>query len=279
MEQHESYLKSMKNTAEYKSLLDYTGFSAKFVKINSYIRVPSPKSYGSVGKDDVKVKDFVNSLNAFIDGAPKSGSSIRVYRGTGDYEIPIQNGKFVMKGFAGTSLLPETAAEFSQTTSCCLYELELPAGTPFLYLKSISKVPEEEEILIPSNTEFAFMGKKKITIGGKAYNVFVGKYLGFHGFDQMDFSSRSKIDDMTRLYIQNRYNINKNQTEGIVKLFSKDPVKIAKARADGEARWLKESEIIANSYGLAAEQVRSVVGGKRRRATKKKRSNRSASKS
>ena len=279
MEQHESYLKSMKNTAEYKSLLDYTGFSAKFVKINSYIRVPSPKSYGSVGKDDVKVKDFVNSLNAFIDGAPKSGSSIRVYRGTGDYEIPIQNGKFVMKGFAGTSLHPETAAEFSQTTSCCLYELELPAGTPFLYLKSISRVPEEEEILIPSNTEFAFLGKKKITIGGKSYNVFVGKYLGFHGFDQMDFSSRSKIDDMTRLYIQNRYNINKNQTEGIVKLFSKDPVKIAKARADGEARWLKESETIANSYGLAPEQVRSVVGGKRRRATKKKRANRSASKS
>ena len=61
MEQHGSYLKSMKNTAEYKSLLDYTGFSAKFVKINSYIRVPSPKSYASVGKDDAKVKDFVNS--------------------------------------------------------------------------------------------------------------------------------------------------------------------------------------------------------------------------
>jgi hypothetical protein len=269
----------MKNTAEYKSLLDYTGFSAKFVKINSYIRVPSPKSYSSVGKDDIKVKDFVDSLNAFISAAPKSGSSIRVYRGTGDYEIPIQNGKFVMKGFAGTSLRPETAAEFSQSTDCCLYELELPAGTPFLYLKSISRVPEEEEILIPSNTEFAFVGKKKITIGGNSYNVFVGKYLGFYGFDQMDFSSRSKIDDMTRLYIQNRYNINKNQTESVVRIFNKDPVKIAKARTDGEARWLKESEAIANSYGLAPEQVRGVVGGKKRRATKKKRANRSTSKS
>jgi len=279
MEQHDSYLKSMKATPEYKSLLDYTGVSAKFVKINSYIRVPSPKSYASVGKDDMKVKEFVDSLNAFINAAPKSATPIKVYRGTGDYEAPVKDGKFVMKGFAGTSLRSETASEFSQSADCCLYELELPAGTPFLYLKSISKVPEEEEVLLPSNTEFTFVGKKKMTIGGKSYKVFVGKYLGFHGFDQMDFSSRSKIDDMTRLYIQNRYNINKNQTEGIVKLFSKDPVKIAKARADGEARWLKESEIIANSYGLAAEQVRSVVGGKRRRATKKKRVNRSASKS
>ena len=115
------------------------------------------------------------------------------------------------------------------------------------------------------------MGKKKITIGGKAYNVFVGKYLGFHGFDQMDFSSRSKIDDMTRLYIQNRYNINKNQTESVVKIFNKDPVKIAKARTDGDVRWLKESEAIANSYGLAVEQVRGVVGGKRRSTRKKSR--------
>ena len=271
MEHHDSYLRSMKGSSEYKSLLDYTGFSAKFVKINSYIRVPSPKSYASVGKDDMKVKDFVDSLNAFISAAPKSGTPIKVYRGTGDYEIPIENGKFVMKGFAGTSLHPETAAEFSQSGNCCLYELELPPGTPFLYLKSISKVPEEEEILIPSNTEFAFVGKKKITIKGKAYNVFVGKYLGFHGFDQIDFSSRSKIDDMTRLYIQNRYNINKNQTEGIVKLFSKDPVKIAKARTDGDARWLNESEAIANSYGLAVEQVRGVVGGKRRSTRKKSR--------
>jgi hypothetical protein len=274
MEQHDSYLKSMKATPEYKSLLDYTGFSAKFVKINSYIRVPSPKSYASVGKDDMKVKEFVDSLNAFINTAPKSGSPIKVYRGTGDYQAPIENGKFVMKGFAGTSLRPETASEFSQSADCCLYELELPAGTPFLYLKSISKVPEEEEILLPSNTEFTFVGKKKMTIGGKSYKVFVGKYLGFHGFDQMDFSSRSKIDDMTRLYIQNRYNINKNQTENVVKIFNKDPVKIAKARTDGDARWLKESETIANSYGLAVEQVRGVVGGKRRntrkRATKRK---------
>jgi hypothetical protein len=95
----------------------------------------------------------------------------------------------------------------------------------------------------------------------------------------MDFSSRSKIDDMTRLYIQNRYNINKNQTESVVRIFNKDPVKIAKARTEGDARWLKESEAIANSYGLAPEQVRGVVGGKKRRATKKKRANRSASKS
>lgn len=269
MEHHESYLRSMKASSEYKSLLDYTGFSAKFVKINNYIRVPSPKSYASVGKDDMKVKDFVDSLNAFISSAPKSGTPIKVYRGTGDYEIPIENGKFVMKGFAGTSLRPETAAEFSQSGDCCLYELELPAGTPFLYLKSISKVPEEEEILIPSNTEFAFIGKKKITIEGKAYNVFVGKYLGFYGFDQMDFSSRSKIDNMTRLYIQNRYNINKNQTESVVRIFNNDPVKIAKARTDGDARWLKESETIANSYGLAVEQIRGVVGGKRRQSRKK----------
>lgn len=274
MDQHQSYLKSMKDTPQYQSLLFYTGFSAKFVKFNEYIRRPSPKSYAAIGKNDGNVKQFVDDLNAFILAAPKSASPIRVYRGTGDYEIPIENGKFVMKGFTGTSLNPETAAGFSYSTKCCLYELEIPAGTPFLYLKSISKVPEEEEILLPSNAAFTFAGKKKISIEGKSYNIFVGKYSGFSGFDQMDFSARSQIDTITRLYIQNRYNINKSQTENIAKLFKTDLEKVSKARADGEARWLKESAAIANLYGLPIEAVQGVVGGKRRktRRSKKKRS-------
>ena len=270
MDQHKSYLKAMKDTPQYQSILFYTGFSAKFVKFNEYIRRPSPKSYAAIGKNDSNVKQFVDDLNAFILAAPKSASPIRAYRGTGDYEIPIENGKFVMKGFTGTSLNPETAAGFSQSTNCCLYELELPAGTPFLDLQSISKVPEEEEILIPSNAEFNFTGKKKITIEGKSYNIFVGKYSGFSGFDQMDFSARSQIDNITRLYIQNRYKINKSQTENIAKLFKADPAKVSKAIADGEARWLKESAVIANLYGLPIESVQSVIGGKRRK-TKKRR--------
>ena len=270
MEQHASYLKSMKDTPQYQALLFYTGFSAKFVKFNEYIRRPSPKSYAAIAKNDSNVKQFVDDLNAFILAAPKSTNSVRVYRGTGDYEIPIENGKFVMKGFTGTSLNPETAGGFSQSPTCCLYELELPAGTPFLYLKSISKVPEEEEILLLSNTEFTFVGKKAITIEGKSHTVTVGKYAGFTGFDQMDFSARSQIDNITRLYIENRYKINKSQTENIVRLFKTDPEKISKARADGEARWLKESEAIAKSYGLSIESVRGVVGGKRRKTRKRR---------
>ena len=86
----------------------------------------------------------------------------------------------------------------------------------------------------------------------------------------MDFSARSQIDDITRLYIQNRYNINKSQTENIARLFKTDPEKISKARADGDARWLKESETIAKLYGLSIESVRGVVGGKRRKTRKRR---------
>ena len=271
MEKHDAYLTSIKDTPEYKRLIDYTGVSSTFLKVTDFIRKPSVYSYANIGKNDAKVKEFVDSLNTVITGAPKSTIPVKVYRGTGDYEVPIKDGKFVLKGFSGTSLRPETAAGFSESTNCCLYELELPPGTPLLYLKSLSKVQEEEEILLPTNSEFAFMGKKNMTIEGQSYSIFLGKYIGFSEFDQIDLSDKIKIDNMTRIAIKNRHNMIMNEINVITRIYRDNPGKALDARKNGEMKWLKESEALANKYGVTTQQIQSIVGGKRRQTRKKTR--------
>lgn len=272
METHDDYLKSKKDSLEYKALLEYSGFSTKFVKVTEYIRRPSPKTYSEIGKDDVKAKEFVDNLNKFITEAPKSSQNLTVYRGTGDYEIPIKNNIFTMKAFSGTSLSPEIAAGFSQSEDCCLYQLELPPGSPFLDIKSLSKVAEEDEILLPTNSEFEFLGKKKINIEGKVYNVFVGRFRKYYPYNEIDFSDRTKIDRMTQIDIQNRQNLIKRQVESISKLYRSDPEKVKQTISDGEQRWQNEVLTIAKKYGLSPEAVKSAVGGKRRKTRRRKRS-------
>jgi hypothetical protein len=271
MEKHDAYLNSIKDTSEYKRLIEYTGASSTFLKVTDFIRKPSAYSYANVGKNDAKVKEFVDSLNNVITGAPKSAIPINVYRGTGDYEVPIKDSKFVLKGFSGTSLRPETAAGFSESTKCCLYELELPPGTPFLYLKSLSKVQQEEEILLPTNSEFAFIGKRNMTIEGQSYSVFVGKYIRFSEFDQLDLSEKSQIDNMTRIAIKNRHTMIMNEINVITRIYRDNPEKVIEARKNGEMKWLKESEALANKYGVTTQQIQSIVGGKRRQTRKKTR--------
>jgi len=217
METHEKYIESL-STEDKQLLKEYTGYSVRWVAVTSYIREPSPFTYKKISNMDVQ--SYVERVNKIITNAPKEDTSITVYRGTGEKEIPIDNGLFVFKGFSGCSLSKEIAAGFSE--ECCLYELELPPNTPFLYVESISKVKEEKEILLPSNSMFEFVSKTKTTINGKEYTITKGKYKGFQSYKDMDFSKRFVIDKLTNSFIEGRMNVIKNQKQGVLRLLCKN---------------------------------------------------------
>lgn len=68
----------------------------------------------------------------------------------------IIRGKVVMDfGAMSTSLLPEVAAKYTDPeTGCCFLAIYLPPNAPGLYVGPHSKVPEENEVILPFGSVF-----------------------------------------------------------------------------------------------------------------------------
>lgn len=174
--QHVRYLSENPN----QLLIEYTGMSDRWFKMASFFRDMDRYALGNIagafGSFEI-MKREVNALNNLIDNAPKVPRTFIVWRGTGNFEIPIVNGRFTMNGFSGASLEPRIAAGFAENTQCCLYRLELPPNSPFLLIGLKSKLPHEFEVMLPLNSVFEYLGETREEIEGQTYRVIQGRYI------------------------------------------------------------------------------------------------------
>lgn len=236
-------------------IVSYTGFSVKHDKINEYLRTPSARTLVAAG-GEARAKAYADSLNQQILDAPRVGPLI-VYRGTGCYQAPVVDGRFTMKGFSGVSTDPSISCGFADS-DCCLYQLELPDGTPALDLSKISKV-DEKELLLPTHATFRFTGKKTVTVDGKERMIPSGVFERFYTFDEMD---RTPVfDDRTRAMIRVRKEIHDRTTARLAEL------KSPKLHEQAE-KWDKEVAELAKKYGISEADVRK--GGATSRGTRKR---------
>jgi hypothetical protein len=275
-EQHAEYLRAQQTTPGYKLLRSYTGFSARWVVLTTYLRSPSPSSYKRMiegFKSEEGLKTAINMLNDVILGAPKTDKEIVVYRGQGSFKTPVVDGVITLNGFVGASLLPKIAAGFATSPKCCMYELRLPAGTPVLFIKSISGVPEEEEILLPFNSQFRMTGTTTIDVDGEPFQVDTGVYVGSMPFEKMDFSKRSMIDETTAAVIQSAVGAQKRMFARSRELARcGTPSENKEQCASMDAEFEERLEMIAKEYGVTVNDVKKVMqtAGKRRKTLRKR---------
>jgi len=130
----EQYVQLLKKEQK-DSLRYYT--SHEYKELNNKIRK------GYVLSSSLK-HHFDNILDCF-DGGPIVDSVLTVYRGMNKRYTAFEN-----KGIISTSLSKKVAKTFHNGSSCCLYIITLTPGEyTILPLKSVSEMPEEEEILLP----------------------------------------------------------------------------------------------------------------------------------
>jgi hypothetical protein len=131
------------------------------------------------------INEFINQFNNFILSAPRFSRDILLYRGT-TYIKPysIIKNQFVVTGISGYTYFKDTAMqlnyfEFSEfkveQNQCCLYELLIPANSPFLFLGNISASPSENEFMLPISSVFQYTGKRV----EKGVIIISGTYIGF----------------------------------------------------------------------------------------------------
>ena len=269
---HRHYLSSIKDDIPdiYEEIVHYTKHNDKFLRVMNFIRNPSPKTFKSVlqlFKDVNEIKEYVDSINRVILNAPRSTIPITVYRGTGDVELSITKGTFKMKGFSGASLKPEVAAKFAESEECCLHELILPPGTPFLFIGYVSSVLSEYEILLPLECKFGFVRDDRINIDGVSYKIKMGRYINSKNFDDIDISKRSELDVRTLIYIKTSIEQLMNTHKKIYTIMkcNENP------QSDKCIEMLKQNEIdknemikkFANDFAVPIEKIKEKIGGKK----------------
>lgn len=156
---HRMYLEN----ADTSFLTSYTGASMKWIYLQDFLRSRSIidfinvlKTYKTINA----VQHTLSNINLFIMNAPRASVPIKIYRGTGDFKFGDVGETVVDYSVSGYSFEPEVAASFAKNETCCLYELTLPANSPFLYIGYISKKQLEYEVLMPAGTEFKIVGER-----------------------------------------------------------------------------------------------------------------------
>ncbi len=228
LQQQRAYLNSISGTEEYAELLDYTKHNLKFLRMSAFLRTPSPKTFYELkeffGADPlVNLRRYVDNINQIILNAPRSQKPVTVYRGTGDVSMAMKKASFSMKGFSGTSLKPEVAAAFADSTKCCTYRLILPPGTPFLFVGFISSVSSEYEVLLPLQSAFNFVRSSVEEINGDRYKVSTGIFKGFKTFDQLDLSAATIVDERTKIDLKARIDVIESKFKKLAFYSCKDP--------------------------------------------------------
>ena len=107
------------------------------------------------------IKDYCRDLLHIIQHAPPAPSDMLVYRGVKN-EDHLKPGtyEYVDTSFSSTSIDPYAASDIAFTTPYfstpmrfCVYEMKLNAGSPCIFLKSVSGFAESE-VLLPYNLRY-----------------------------------------------------------------------------------------------------------------------------
>ena len=102
----------------------------------------------------------IRKLDAlFTDFSQSSNEALIVYRGVEvQSETELRYG--LNKAFVSTSTNINIANGFIKKTICCLLELHVAPGIPFLSAKIFSQYPMEDEIILPRDLIYTFKGTK-----------------------------------------------------------------------------------------------------------------------
>jgi len=138
------------------ALSDYT--SSSFKPINNYLRGiddPNIKGMGAVEK----INNMMPAFDVF-----QLDKDIQVWRGD-EYGIWYKNLQpgynFRWDAFGSSTLSKRVADSEAYFKGDMIFNINVPKGTPCFYLDTLSKNPEEYELLFPPNTKFTVNGMKK----------------------------------------------------------------------------------------------------------------------
>ena len=107
------------------------------------------------------IKDYCRDLLHIIQRAPPAPSDMFIYRGV-RHEDYLKPGtyEYVDTSFSSTSIDPYAASDIAFTTPFfstpmrfCVYEMKLKAGSPCIFMKSVSDYAESE-VLLPYNLRY-----------------------------------------------------------------------------------------------------------------------------
>ena len=214
---HHQYLQDA-DDATTKLLRSYTGADMKWMTLQDFLRsrsitefVKLLKAYKSISA----VQHTVSKLNSFIMNAPSADVPLKIYRGTGGFKVGDVGDTVVDWSFSGYSFEPEVSAEFAGGPECCLYELRLPANSPFLFIGYISKEQHEYEVLMPAGIEFKIVGERWM----QGQHVYECDFIGIRedAIFSEDPTKTLRYDSLSNSILASRVTMILNTYRGLVK--------------------------------------------------------------
>lgn len=235
------FLNNQKNTPTHDLLVSYTGHDDAWVKLQDYLRRPSLKTYVELlfyFPTLADAKKSVQDLQNIIESAPGINIPFKVYRGRGD-RVGSVGENFIDWSFQGTSLDLIVAKGFANE-DCCVYELNLPPNTPFLFIGYISKVPTEYEILLPAGCEFIIRREKNID----GITVFECDFITIHEtIPQLDFTvDQIPIDRDTIINIKRILDVTLNKYDTFKRLIGETEARVKFKRTFDETVGIIQSK-------------------------------------
>jgi hypothetical protein len=280
-QQHQYLLSATKDVQEL--LRGYTGADIYWTLIQDYLRTSSLASlvkilrkYGSIER----LRTSVLNLNKFIHAAPRSSTSIKLWRGTGAVKLGNVGDAVVDNSFSGYSLIPSIAASFAHSSDCCLYELTLPPNSPFLFIGYTSKHMNEYEVLLPAGLSFIIKSERVEIIDEIPFNVYECDVTGVKepivsDKPVYDKTLRANITSMIRpmLHVFRRTLETFGYEEG-KKRFQKKITELSSqfynlVTSEKMLELFSDKEEDKEDKALLAELLREMSGGRTRRNTKR----------
>ena len=146
------------------------------------------KRYGATKKLAIQaIKDRISQIDrCFIEAAPKVQDDKRVfYRGmTTGYGFTNVNDEIVVRNFTSVSDNIDVAFSFyNKETKCCIHEITLQKGLPYINMVTNTKFKSEKEILLPRDIIFKLVGFKDVKRlslhHGKIVNISIRKIIAY----------------------------------------------------------------------------------------------------
>jgi ankyrin repeat protein len=167
------------------------------------------------------IERFRRDLNNIIKKAPRMIEPFNVYRGT-KQDTLLESGAYlyVTNSYSSTSLVPNIAGIFTQphwygtNLFGIILEIEITSDIPCLYVKSISKFPHEEEVLLSPNLKIQALPESNIMYlydFSQPYYVRHLKVIGYGSLKNnvlrytIKNSKNKKINSKPKIKINNTY--------------------------------------------------------------------------
>lgn len=146
MDRQKRFIENISEDAQ-EAIETYTG--AVGYRINRYLREHRP-----LDDQDQRV---VEELDKLFENIPPLKTPVTVWR---DMDLELHD--HLQEGYISTSLDSDQLDSDDEHTEpqCCQYQIEVPAGTKVLPVKKWSVNRNENEVLLPRNSYFRYIGRE-----------------------------------------------------------------------------------------------------------------------